>query len=166
MWSRSSCIVCCSCPETCHDRISSFCEKGNIHKAFGKQGDMVDDLSGHCWKPKWEAKVVMTAVTAMKSEGKRKVLLLCISGGPQCDYEMGRQPDLARAIRKELPSSSVQVQWMDSSDFESLASRRRFSRSFMSDTSSSSARKESLRRSPRLSIEKSSSSHKKRRRSV
>jgi hypothetical protein len=125
---------------------------------------MVDDLSGKCWKPKWEAKVVMTAVTAMKSEGRRKVLLVCISGGPQCDYEMGRQPDLAKAIQKELPSSSVQVQWMNVSDFESLASRRRRSRSFMSDTSSSSLRKETLRRSPRLSMEMSSSSSQKRRR--
>ena len=112
-------LVCASCPEAFHDEVAELCRRHGIQKAFGKAGDMVNDLAGRDWIPKWEAKVVMAVVTKAQTLGVSNATILCISGGRQCDLEMARQPALVRAIRKEMGSDkfSIKVSWMDISDF-------------------------------------------------
>jgi hypothetical protein len=80
---------------------------------------MVNSLSGKDWIPKWEAKVVMATVTKAQTMGVNKALILCVSGGKNCDAEMGRQPQLVRAIKQEMADQSfrVRVEWMDVEDF-------------------------------------------------
>ena len=111
--------VCASCPECHHDRVAQICLDKKIQKAFGKVGDMVDSLSGKDWVAKWEAKVVMAAVTKAQTLKSRRVVIICINGGPHCDKELGRQPLLVRAIKKEMENEAfpVKVEWMDYSQF-------------------------------------------------
>ena len=158
MWSRDKTVVCVSCPTHLHDVVSNISSTSNVHKAFGIKGDMVDDLTGEDWRSKWEAKVVMTAVTALKLEskmtGSKHIVLVCISGGIICDEEYSRQPALSRAIQKELPDSSVTIEWMEIDYFKSVLKKRRHysSISYREDT------KTSLRRS-KISKRVRSSTH-------
>lgn len=117
-------VICVSCPEEYHDKAARACKQLGIQKAFGKQGDMVDDLTGEEWFAKWEAKVVMATVTQMRERKVRRAKLLCISGGDHCDKEYQRQPHLTRAIQKEYGSEvRVQVQWMEFRDLELMLSQ-------------------------------------------
>jgi len=129
MWSRDKTVVCVSCPSHLHDSVATLCSTSNVHKAFGMKGDMVDDLTGEEWRSKWEAKVVMTAVTALKLEskmtGSKHIVLVCISGGSVCDEEYSRQPSLSRAIQKEMPESSVSVEWMELDHLKTKLKKRR-----------------------------------------
>ena len=102
-------LVCASCPEAFHDEVADLCRQHGVQKAFGKAGDMVNDLSGKDWIPKWEAKVVMAVVTKAQTLGVSSAAILCISGGRQCDLEMARQPMLVRAIKKEMADIKVKV---------------------------------------------------------
>jgi len=111
--------ICASCPEAFHDRASELCRRHGIQKAFGKAGDMLNSLSGKDWVPKWEAKVVMATVTKAQTMGVDKALILCIAGGKNCDAEMARQPNLVRAIKREMedPHFRVRVEWVDKEEF-------------------------------------------------
>mmetsp|Transcript_7341 Transcript_7341/g.19744 ORF Transcript_7341/g.19744 Transcript_7341/m.19744 type:complete len:509 (+) Transcript_7341:127-1653(+) len=112
-------MVCASCPEAFHDRAYELCKQHGIQKAFGKAGDMVNSLSGRDWIPKWEAKVVMATVTKAQTIGAKKALIICIAGGKNCDAEMARQPDLVRAIKKEMEDAQfrVRVEWIEIQEF-------------------------------------------------
>ena len=68
---------------------------------------MVNAISGKGWIPKWEAKVVMAAVTKAQTLNSNKALILCIAGGQHCDAEMARQPALVRAIKTEMASQEL-----------------------------------------------------------
>jgi len=111
--------VVASCPEAYHDHISQACKALGLQKAFGKTGDMVNDLSGRDWVAKWEAKVVMAVVTKAQTMGATKAKIICLRGGRFCDQELARQPDLVRAIKKEMEDENfrVKVEWMEVSDF-------------------------------------------------
>jgi len=116
---QTEATVVASCPEKYHDHVVKICQHLNIQKAFGKAGDMVNDLSGKDWVPKWEAKVVMAVVTKAQTLGVQKAKIICIAGGPMCDKEMARQPQLVKAVKKEMGSDSfrVSVEWMEAEDF-------------------------------------------------
>lgn len=115
-------IICASCPQMHQEQMNKICKDLNITKAYAKKGDTLDMLSGNNWIPKWESKVVATAVTLAQTLGSKKVKILCISGGHYCDQEMARQPSLVRAIKREMAeagneSFQVKVEWLEFDHF-------------------------------------------------
>jgi len=112
-------VVCASCPERFHDQAVEICSRRGIHKAFGKTGDMLNSLTGKDWVAKWETKVVMTVVTAVRCLKVSRARILCIEGGKHCDLENAAQPKLVRAIRQELGDMDfkVRVEWMSFGEF-------------------------------------------------
>ena len=58
---------------------ADLCLQHQVQKAFGKAGDMVKVLRGKVWIPKWEAKVVMVAVTKAQTLNCNKAPVLCIA---------------------------------------------------------------------------------------
>lgn len=69
----------------------------------------MDSLSGNDWIAKWEAKVVMAAVTKAQTMGATRIKIMCIQGGRFCDMELARQPDLVRAIKQEMDDDRFRV---------------------------------------------------------
>ena len=112
-------VVVASCPSKHHDVVSYFCKKRGFQKAFGREGDMVDTLSGDDWVAKWEAKVAMATVTKAETLGTSRAKIICISGGEFCDLELASQPMLVREIKQEMQNEAfrVRVEWMEFEEF-------------------------------------------------
>ena len=101
--------VCASCPEIHQNMLTDICQATGIQKAFGKAGDMINDLKGKDWIPKWQAKVVMASVTKAQTLNCKHIKIICIAGGDQCDCEMSYTPLLRKAIIKELDNDSYRI---------------------------------------------------------
>eukprot|EP00435_Cladocopium_sp_Y103_P047544 s3100_g14.t1 len=115
--------VIASCPEWCHDQMTDVCSRRPIVKAFGKKGDYVDALDGDEWYAKWQARVVQAVTTSLQHVRKcEEVKIICIEGGPHCDRELAKIPDLKRAVCKEMEQLKrkvrVKLEWMSWQDFE------------------------------------------------
>jgi hypothetical protein len=112
-------LICASCPEAKHDAVASICQAHKIQKAYGRTGDMVDSLAGKDWVAKWQAKVVMAAVTLASSMSVKRVRLICIQGGRFCNEEYKHTQLLKSAVEREWKDGMnegkilVDVHWTD-----------------------------------------------------
>eukprot|EP00438_Fugacium_kawagutii_P013609 Skav203002 [mRNA] locus=scaffold1344:167356:172612:+ [translate_table: standard] len=116
------CVV-ASCPEVHHDAVKKICDKMKIVKAFGKMGDMVDDLPGD-WVPKWQMRVVASVTTSLQlNPDCSTVKAYLIQGGPHCNAEYAAMPKLKEAVEKELKRKvRMPVSWMSFEEFEEMMS--------------------------------------------
>jgi hypothetical protein len=117
-------VIIASCPDAHQDKVTEICKVKNFQKAYGRAGDMVNDLKGKDWVGKWQAKVVMAAITKAQSMKVNRVKIICIEGGKFCNDEYASVPHLKAAIVKEWNdngnSSSLRVEclWLS---FEAFA---------------------------------------------
>eukprot|EP00435_Cladocopium_sp_Y103_P056407 s250_g19.t1 len=115
--------VIASCPEWCHDQMTDICSCRPLVKAFGKKGDYLDDLDGSEWYAKWQARVVQAVTTSVQLRPEcKQVKIICIEGGPHCDREYAKIPDLKKAVCREMEQLKrkvrVKCEWMSWEDFQ------------------------------------------------
>ena len=65
-------------------KVGLICKAKKIVKAFGKAGDMVNNLDGgsSTWVAKWQAKVVAAAATVVNDRDAKRLKIICIGGAP------------------------------------------------------------------------------------
>ena len=63
-------------------KVGRICKAKKIVKAFGKAGDMVNNLDGgsSTWVAKWQAKVVAAAATVVNDRDAKRLKIICIDG--------------------------------------------------------------------------------------
>eukprot|EP00438_Fugacium_kawagutii_P030091 Skav228180 [mRNA] locus=scaffold3933:209731:210465:+ [translate_table: standard] len=119
--------VVASCPAVHHDAVQNICLKMKMVKAFGQEGDVVDDIPGH-WVPKWRMRVVQAVTTSLQLHPECSTAkIYCIQGGKHCDAEMAAVPELNRAIEKEMSQMNrkvrTQLSWLSFEQFEEETSK-------------------------------------------
>jgi len=95
-------------PRPYHDRVAELCLQLQIPKACGKAGGMLNKLSGRCWIPNWEARVVMATVTKAQTLNLTRHSSYVLQEA-DCNAEMARQPAHVRVIKTEMASQEFRV---------------------------------------------------------